>query len=256
MGGRGSYSYGGGATDTSGGRRLIIAGGGGGAQPMPDENSSNDVQNKYQLIGFEKVYGGDAVQNAVLGSYADQLARLDRRFGAIKNSDNPSVIVTNAPGTGEIAAVGFNPLNPADQTLYLNEAYLGRISASTARQQQRTASGWSASNSGDLKANAYYSVTHEYGHMLHNQMYAKAKEAGYTGTRQEFVARCNAEIESIARTHYGLRGRAEVSQYGSTNGREKFAETFASSQLGGNTAMAKAMRRWLAGRFVRTHNSA
>ena len=59
MGGRGSYSYGSGATDTKGGKKLIISGGGSGAQPMPNENGSNDLQNKYGLIGFQKIYGGD-----------------------------------------------------------------------------------------------------------------------------------------------------------------------------------------------------
>lgn len=247
MGGRGSYSYGGGsgATDTKGGKKLIIAGGGGGLKPLPPENSSNDLQNKYGLIGFEKVYGGDDVQNAVLGSYADQLARLDRKFGAIKGSSKPEVIVVNERGTGTIAAVGFNPLNPADQTLYLNEAELGKISQATKTTKESTASGWSAQNSGDLRANAYYSVTHEYGHMLHNQLYAKAKAAGYTGTRNEFVAKCNDEILKIARESYGVKHKTEVSKYGTTNGREKFAETFASSQLGGKTGMAKAMRKWL-----------
>lgn len=245
MGGRGSYSYGSGATDTKGGKKLIISGGGSGAQPMPNENGSNDLQNKYGLIGFQKIYGGDEVQNAVLGSYADQLARLEKRFGAINGSVKPSVIVTNERGTGEIAAVGFNPLNPADQTLYLNAAYLGRISSATATTKASTASGWSAQNAGDLRANAYYSVTHEYGHMLHNQMYAKAKAAGFSGSREQFVAKCNAEVEKIARERYGVKRRTEVSKYGTSNGREKFAETFASSQLGGRTGMAKAMRYWL-----------
>ena len=68
MGGRGSYSYGSGATDTKGGKKLIISGGGSGAQPMPPENGSNDLQNKYGLVGFQKIYGGDNVQNAVLVS--------------------------------------------------------------------------------------------------------------------------------------------------------------------------------------------
>lgn len=248
--GSGSYSYGGGtgATDTPGGK-IIITGGGGKPKPLPQENPSNDLQKKYNLIGFDKVYGGNKVQNAVLGSYADQLARLERRFGAISGSVHPTVVVTNERGTGELAAVGFNPLNPADQTLYINAAYLGRISQVVKGQKQSTKRRWSAANSGDLKANAYYTVTHEYGHMLHNQLYAKAKQAGYTGSRQEFVAQCNAEIEKIARTRYGLKGSSTVSRYGNTNGREKFAETFASSQLGGNTPMALAMRAWLDERF-------
>lgn len=244
MGGRGSYSYGGGATDTKGGKKLI-SGSGGGNYTMLTENSSNDLQNKYGALGFEKVYGGDEVQNAVLGSYADQLNRLERRFGAIGGSENPAVIVTNVPGSGEIAAVGFNPSNPADQTLYLNAAYLGKISKATATTKRATESGWAAKNSGSLQAQAYYSVTHEYGHMLHNQMYAKAKAAGYTGTRNEFVAKCNAEILQIAKTRYGVKNATKVSDYGEYNGRERFAETFASSQLGGKTGMAKAMRYWL-----------
>ena len=245
MGGRGSYSYGSGATDTKGGKKLIISGGGSGSKPMPPENGSNDLQNKYGLVGFQKVYGGDNVQNSVLGSYADQLARLEKKFGAIAGSVKPSVIVTNEQGTGEIAAVGFNLLNPADQTLYLNAAYLGRISEATATTKASTASGWSAKNAGDLRANAYYSVTHEYGHMLHNQMFAKAKAAGYNGSREQFVAKCNAEVIKIARERYGVKSKVEVSRYGTANGREKFAETFASSQLGGKTGMAKAMRYWL-----------
>ena len=181
----------------------------------------------------------------MLGSYADQLRRLDRQFHAIGNSDNPDVIITNVPSSGEIAAVGFNPLNTADQTLYMNAAILGKISSAAAETRAATKSGWAAANKGDLAANAYYSVTHEYGHMLHNAMYAKAKANGYTGTRNEFVAKCNAEIEKIAKERYGVKRKTDVSQYGGTNGREKFAETFASSQLGGNTGMAKAMRYWL-----------
>ncbi len=245
MGGRGSYSYSGGkgATDTKGSKRLILKGGG--ANAMPPENGSKDLQEKFGRIGFEKVYGGDDVQNSVLGSYADQLQRLDRKYGAIKNSDHPDVVVVNEKGSGTIAAVGFNPKNPADQTLYLNEAYLGTISKATSTTKSSTASGWSAANKGDLRANAYYSVTHEYGHMLHNSMYSKAKSAGYNGSREQYVAKCNSEILHIATTRYGVKSKTEVSKYGNTNGRERFAETFASSQLGGNTGMAKAMRYWL-----------
>lgn len=241
-----TYKYGGGtgATDTPGAKKLIQAGGGGNVKLYPPENSSNDLQTKYGRIGFETLYGGDNVQNAVLGSYADQLARLDRRFGAIKGSDKPEVIITNESGS-TLAAVGFNPQNPADQTLYINAKKLGKIKKAVATTKESTASGWAAANKGDLKANAYYAVTHEYGHMLHNQMFAKAKANGYTGTRNEFVARCNAEILNIAKQRYGVKRKTQVSVYGNTNGRERFAETFASSQLGGNTAMAKAMRYWL-----------
>ena len=246
MGGRGSYSYGGGtgATDTKAGKGLIAAGGGNGG-PLPPENSSEDLQIKYERIGFEKVYGGDNVQNAVLGSYADQLRRLERQFGAVSGSKDSNVIVVNAKSSSAIAAVGFNPLNPADQTLYLNASYLGKISAAAATAAENNKSGWSAANRGDLSANAYYAVTHEYGHMLHNTMYAKAKSSGYTGSREQFISKANKEIEKIAKTRYGAKSKTDVSRYGKTNSREKFAETFASSQLGGNTAMAKAMRQWL-----------
>lgn len=244
MGGRGSYSYGSGVTDTKGGKKLIQAGGGGNLTLL-ELNASEGLQTKYDRSGFERLYGGNDVQNAVLGSYADQLTRLESRFGAAGDSKKPVVIVTNEPASDAIAAVGFNPANPADQTLFLNSAYLGKISPAVAAQQEATAKKWAAANDGSLKSNAYYSVTHEYGHMLHNAMYAKAKESGYTGTRNEWIENANREVLNIAKTRYNVKKATGVSRYGETNGRERFAETFASSQLGGKTAMAKAMRVWL-----------
>lgn len=241
---RGSYSSGGKHTDTKSGKKLIQAGGGGNFTLLEDNNSEG-LQTKYGRAGFFKLYGGNDVQNAVLGSYADQLTRLERKYGAINGSEKPAVIVVDEPASSAIAAVGFMPSNPADQTLYLNSAYLGSISKSVADQQEAAAKKWSASHDGSLKSNAYYAVTHEYGHMLHNTMYSQAKAKGYTGTRNEWVEQANKDITKIAKERYHVKTKTGVSEYATANGRERFAETFASSQLGGNTGMAKAMRYWL-----------
>lgn len=242
MGGRGTHSAGGG--------KLFDNGEGGAAQggkllgsdgiPGPEE-TRQDVINMLDNAYFKGVNGTGSIDTAMAGAYAMQLQNLEKKFGAIKDSN---VNIQGAEGADYIAAVAFNPNNPREMTLVINATDMGNIKTVLKNEFANGRAGWSMPTDGSVMSLARYTITHEYGHILHNQLYASAKDKGYNGSREKFVESAYREIQSIARSKYGATGN-ELSQYGKTNTREYFSEVFANSQLGKPNALGKAMNDWL-----------
>ena len=236
MGGRGSRSV--------SGTGQVVEGRGGSVDleglMIPDGRS--DIQTMFGEIGFKGVYGTDDMDTAVLGAYGIQLNQLERKFGAV-SSTNTDVGMTRKADF--VAAVSYEPTNPANQTLIFNLADMGSIKNATSQQRESEKAGWSMKTDGSLKSHARYTVTHEYGHILHNALYTRARQRGYRGTRDQFVNEASKKISDIARGKYGGRKSGGISEYGKTNSREFFAEAFASSQLGKPNAVGMAMSDWL-----------
>lgn len=244
MGGRGSSSISVGNTGQvievgSGTSSVGSLGIGGDMNP----DSRKDIQTMFvSHTGFSEIVGTDKMDTAVLGAYGIQLNNLERRFGAIGGSEKVSVAMTDKADF--VAAVSYNPLNTGQQTLILNYSDMGKISKAVSQQRASEKSGWAMPTDGSVKSMARYTVTHEYGHILHNQLYARAKANGYTGTRNQFIGSAMREIKSNAIKNYGATQKS-LSGYGATNSREFFAETFANANLGNPNALGHAMNDWL-----------
>lgn len=237
MGGRGSSSISVGKTGQ------IIDGGGGSLDVDLTPDSRKDIQTMFVgHTGFSEILGTDQMDTAVLGAYGIQLNNLERKYGAIGGSDKPKVGMVD--GADFIAAVSYNPNNTAKQTLILNYSDMGNISKAVKQQRKAEKSGWAMPTDSSVKNMARYTVTHEYGHMLHNSLYAKAVASGYTGTRNQWLGSQVRSIKSNAQKKYGATSKS-MSTYGKSNSAEFFAEAFANANLGNPNAMGKAMNDWL-----------
>ena len=73
----------------------------------------------------------------------------------------------------------------------------------------------------------------------------KAKRNGYKGSLEQFSFEVQQQIEGIAKKNNWVISKRTLSEYGETNPREFFAETFANSQLGNPTSYGRAMQVWL-----------
>ena len=113
-----------------------------------------------------------------------------------------------------------------------------------------------------------YTVTHEYGHMIQNKLiYDKMVEYGldklrisidYTKRTKKAIFKeyykiinsvqkeCFKEIVNIAvKNNADFKLKDNLSQYGTTNFAEFFAEVFANSQMGKENELGRAMIEWL-----------
>lgn len=206
----------------------------------PDKRA--DIQNMFTgELSFDEILGTNDMDTAVLGAYGIQLNNLERKFGAIRNSNASVGAVKDADFA---AAVSFNPANPSEQTLIFNTSSMSNIGKVAQSRRYNESIGWSMPTSGSIKDLARYTVTHEYGHLLHNQLYSQAKAKGFSGTREQFISSAMSDITYNAVNKYGGTS-GSLSGYGKTNSREAFAESFANSQLGNPNAMGRAMQDWL-----------
>ena len=241
MGGRGSSSMSVGKT----GQVIDVgAGKGGGEIDLKDFEPEHraDVLNMYGATGFQGMYGTNDMYTAVIGAYGIQLNNLERRYGAVGGSEKPDVrMVDNADF---IAAVSYNPSNPSQQTLIFNHSDMGKIKTAVKQQRKAERSGWSMPTDKSVKNMARYTVTHEYGHMLHNSLYTKAVASGYTGTRNQWLGNAVRSIKRNAQTKYKATNKS-MSTYGKSSSAEFFAEAFANANLGKPNAVGKAMNDWL-----------
>lgn len=238
MGGRGTYSA-----------SKVLAGGVSstnmkGIMLVGDPENRRDIINMFDEIGISSLVGTDVFNTAVMGAFGIQLHNLEKKYGAI--SDSTSVSIQGVEGGDFKGAVAYIPADPTFQTLALNATYLGNIGKLNSDLKYEQKIGFKTQTDGTILNQARYTVTHEYGHMLENVLYQKAKQSGYTGTQNQFNAKVKQEIHSGA-VKYGVSAISDGSPsgYGSTNAAEFFAESFASANLGKPNAYGKSMQDWL-----------
>lgn len=240
MGGRGSWSAGSkGEIDVGDAKELA---GNIGANIIGPEETRGDIKRMSDMAGLKDVDGTGDIPTAILGAQMIQLQNLEREFNALKTG-NVEMLSTPAGQGGTVAAVAYQPFTGA-QTLMLNSDYFKNAGQMLANQLANEHSGWNMPTNGTVKEAARYAITHEYGHMLHNELYNRAKANGYTGTRKQFVSQEWLKIQKIANERYGA-SKSDLSRYGNENRREAFAEAFANSQLGRPTKVGLAMRDYL-----------
>lgn len=228
MGGRGSWS-------SSVGGRISIMGSSSGVKGLkldPTPETREDLRELLiNRVGFQDVTGMQDFPTALVGNYANHLAKLERKYGVIGSTDT---VLAGADGAGFYGAAG--ELADGRMALVLNKG-LGknRLSWYLNKQRAEQAEGYKSATDDRITSIANYTLTHEYGHLLHAML---AKKTGKT-ERQ-----ISNEIKGIAETRYGGSDK-NVSRYGRTNEQEFFAEAFASSQLGAPNPAGKAMLDWL-----------
>lgn len=196
-------------------------------------DARSDVQQSFvNELGFKEVRGTNSIPTATLNSYAIALKGLERKYGAISASENP-IFVTGARGN-TFAAVVHNPDNPANQFMVINSKVLGSTKVNLKSQASSERDGWSARTNGKITKRNAYTVTHEYGHMVHNVLVSQS------GKSHETISK---EVAFIAKSKYNAKG--SVSRYGSRNANEFFAEAFASYNSGSPNAYGKAIGDYL-----------
>ena len=240
MGGRGSWSAGSyGTLDVQDGDGIGGALKGG---MIGSQESRGDIKQMARLAGFEDVDGTGDIPTAILGAQLLQLQTLEKQYGVIGARENMLLAVPGG-NSGTIAQVAYNEASGA-QTLVLNLDEFQNVRSIRSLQEAAQRSGYHMPTDGRITSLARYSVTHEYGHMVHNELYNVARANGYTGSKRKFVHDEWGKIQRIANTRYGASNK-DLSAYGFVNRREAFAEAFANAHLGNPNPVGRAMQDYL-----------
>lgn len=226
MGGRGSWSM-------SHGNKIHIMGNFSGVRGLKiDETPErrSDLVTLAKRAGFVEIVGTQDFDTAVAGAYLNHLGGLERKYGAIGST--PTIFAA-AGGSGFYGAAGDT--TDGRMALILHKQ-MGKLPNFTDKQRNEQAKGYTSATDGKITSVANYTVTHEYGHLLHASL---AKRTGKSELQ------LSKEVQSIAEKKYGGSNK-NVSGYARTNYQEFFAEAFASSQLGAPNPSGKAMLDFLA----------
>jgi hypothetical protein len=191
---------------------------------------------------------------------ANQLQKLNNKFGAI-TTDNHGYI----SGT-KIKAVAETRNNLADNVcdLTLSNKYYSKKSTLIATEKKMQEAFYSMPVTNELLNVA--SITHEYGHILENEIIRKRiseetfKKYEYEkqyGRRSKAYSYLLADEKKHAKEIYleilaiakednpEFKLSEQLSKYGHTNHFEAFAEIFMNSQCGVPNMFGKAMNKWL-----------
>lgn len=197
---------------------------------------------KLREIGFDYV-SDDLWKKAdrnLLNANIDRLGELDDKFGIIKRAKKPMFL-----WDGRTSSIAY--VRSYSEDFSLNELAIGKYYKNLDEFVEDTKRwvriNWSMPIDLDNQYEVMtYSITHEYGHMMHNVMYQQLKNTGKTLTRDEYVSNIVREIfeDTGVDRPYEL-----LSDYGKKNCYEAFAEMFANSQGSKPNALGLSMRKWL-----------
>ena len=206
-----------------------------------------EIEEALKEIGFKGVDASffKKVDKQMQLSIVDQLKILEDRFHAIGNSARP-IIIADQKGDA-VASVRYPFSNPDDQRLRLSATlFKSRQKHISARLNELDKHYCMPCNEDDETLSRYV-VTHEYGHMLENIIAAQDMK-GTIYTHRHLTGLYKDQIEKIARElddHYDQNKSLILSDYGSGNNLDFFAECFANSQLGKPNVLGQAMQIWL-----------
>ena len=205
------------------------------------------------------------IDNEVLVENINQFKRLNDKFGALSES-NRGVFAVERSGQTHAAVRGtFRNLD--QQSLSLGTEHFGRgRDALISSAKKESESNWSMR----CKAENYsvYTITHEYGHILHNTIIRSRVDINdFEKRRSEVLISKNgiSKAEKMRKTESDKHAKAvfkevldiakesnsefslsaNISRYGKTDYYEAFAEVFANSQLGDPNELGLAMNVWL-----------
>lgn len=200
-------------------------------------------------VGFE--YVSETLTKKVdvnlLESITNQLKSLEDRFNIVHRSNETSF---NYVGRHKaIAFVTSRGFNSGNQWLTINGQYFKSVDEMMRSTFDMVRQGWSMPidlrNDYELQT---YSITHEYGHMIHNLLFRQHQLTNPASniTRGEWVANVQNELINIAtKNNPDFKLLDNISQYGRKNQYEFFAEVFANSQYSQPNELGMAMQEWL-----------
>lgn len=217
-------------------------------------------------IGFEHVDSISGINDELFIENTKQLVRLEDKFGAIHKSSLTRFDDVNHANAAACAESGY--ATPHIQNLSLCRSHYFDKAQMLQKEKKWVDSKWSVPC---LESELpIVSLTHEYGHMIQNNLVAQAmREAGwdesnyfafmdrkaksknakfkwYIKQRKSVQDMCYNEIIAIAKEKNPLFVLEDnISGYGKTNKAEFFAEVFANSQLGKPNELGNAMNEWL-----------
>ena len=220
--------------------------------------SSKDAEGQLKNIGFKAVDDRIAVLNKdMVVDSVNQLTRLEEKFGAVKQG-NVTLDVSNARKAR--AFVSSWGGDSRSQELSFTGYFKKTKSEIIDTLADEISDGFHMKV---LRENySVYTVTHEYGHIIENDILGKLfsslsplrqNELDSDGFklstwRNEQAGKIRSEIVAIAKEASGdsmFLSWDHVSTYGKTNNYEFFAEVFANSQLGEPNILGDAMNVWL-----------
>lgn len=219
-------------------------------------------------VGFIEVEDSfmENVDPKLIINNTNQLLNLENKFGVIHNSTS-TIFSKN---TGATAYVNVSPISPRKQSLSLNSRSYKNKKDLIKHEKLAVESGLSMPVKLIDDELSIATVTHEYGHMLQNNIienemikngydhkkpYAfmdlkkkspKAQMKWYSDMRIKVEKENYAEIIDIAKkNNSSFNLKDNISDYGSKNYSEFFAEVFANSQLSKPNELGIAMQEWL-----------
>lgn len=206
-----------------------------------------EIETKLRGMGFEYV-SPDVLDKAdinTLTPVVDKLNSLEERFNVIKRSTKPWMFYDTRHNA--IAYVERSQFDAADQNLFICGKYFKKgNNLAEVTKEMIDIKHFMPADTNSMYDMQTYTVTHEYGHMIHNLKHSQAVKTGYRGSFNEYVRRLDDEIVNIAKTiDPNVDINSELSAYGKENEREFFAEVFANSQCGNPNTLGKAMIKWL-----------
>ena len=134
-------------------------------------------------------------------------------------------------------------MRDGSRVMFINPRAHENVGEFKARLKYEQGIGFKTKTDGKATSQYSYTVRHEYGHLTQYNLRRGARGAD----ADKADATMRGEIRSIAKRKYGARSDSP-SDYGSTNRREFFAESFASMTGGRPNAYGKAMADWFKGR--------
>lgn len=217
-------------------------------------------------IGFDHVDSISGINDELFIDNIRQLVRLEDKFGAIHKSSLTRFDDLNHENAAACVESGY--ATPHIQKLSLCKSHYFDKAQMLQKEKKWVDSKWSVPCLESELPIA--SLTHEYGHMIQNNLVAQAmREAGwdennyfsfmdrkaksanakfkwYIKQRKSVQDMCYNEIIAIAKEKNPLFVLEDnISGYGKTNKAEFFAEVFANSQLGKPNELGNAMNEWL-----------
>lgn len=199
---------------------------------------------------------------------AVQLINLESKYGIIHDSSSVRLDYDSEVGyTAQVQPSSWDA--PDNQILNLNADYFGNPTKLIDDTEYSQQMGYLMDSDSSMRG--VISLTHEYGHLMHNKIISKAISNDYNELLKQWhngsitdnddfndrlfsayynrIGNLNKQIINIAVKQNPGMSRADVkkamSSYGNTNSAEFFAEAFASANGGKPNIMGKAMQEWL-----------
>lgn len=196
---------------------------------------------KLREMGFAQGKGSlSSLDSEVMREAYNALAALEDRFGVVSKSAKMTFGVELMEKDTR-AYVDGDYLFPNEMGLVVSSRYTAQQNDEMMRAN--LAKGYAVPYDAGRYTGTHYLITHEYGHMVENILNHNSN-ARTPGKYLMAAEQRKHEILEIARTKYGSTDR--VSDYGTSNANEFFAEAFANSQLGKPNAIGLAMNDFLA----------